>query len=618
MDRNVLGDRHPAADAVEGGAARLRRPSAYLPVVPLLVLLGLAFLYPLLRLVVDSVTEDGGFTLSAYTHLAESPRYALVMVRTFEVAALTTLCCLLIGYPLAYVMSRLPRKLALPLLLIVTVPYFTTTLIRSYAWIAILGSNGLLQNVLRSTGYADAPVLAFSFWGMMIGIVQVQLPLMVLPLYSVMSQLDRSQVRAAQSLGAVPAKAFWHVFLPATKGGIAAGASLVFISTLGFYITPAMLGGPGDALIAQTIQVQFGNLMDFAGASAMAVVLLAIVLLFVALFYRNISAAVPGAQLAGTLEAGPVPSSWRRRLPRIRLPGGGMGGRLEPLADVAGDSVARVASGVRRPVLAVTTVATALFLVGPMLVVVLWGFSGHGSLRFPPETYSTQWIEAFFQASPWVNSMLFTLAVAMASATLAVTVGALAAYWLVRSTGRGRGLIMVACLAPVVTPVVVYALGLFYVILPFGFQGTPVAFIIGYAVLGVPFSTFIVMAALRNLDPEFERAASNLGASPIAVARHVLMPLLMPSLASSFVFAFITAFDDVVIALFMSGANAVPLPLRMWQDIVLDATPRSAGVAVILFAAAGLLVALRAVLVTLRRAWKTAFARSVASTREAT
>jgi putative spermidine/putrescine transport system permease protein len=581
------------------GAATRRLP-AYLPVVPLLVLLGLAFVYPLARLAFDSVYQEGTFTLSSYGALAASPRYGLVLLRTFEVAALTTVCCLLIGYPMAYVMSRLPSRLALPLLLIVTVPFFTTTLIRSYAWIAILGSNGLLQNALEGVGYTDAPTLAFSFWGMVIGIVQVQLPLMVLPLYSVMTRIDRAQVLAAQSLGALPAKAFWYVYRPATTSGIAAGASLVFISTLGFFITPAMLGGPGDAMIAQTIQVQFGNLMDFAGASAQAVVLLAIVLLLVAALYRNIAVAMPGTTVEPS-QFGEARSRWRRLRPG--MPGGmtDLMERLGPVTNRAGDWIALVVSAIRKPVLGVLTAATVVYLIGPMLVVVLWGFSDKGSLMFPPDRYSLRWIGAFFESAPWVNSMLFTLGVAFVSATFAVAVGGLAAYWLVRSGARGRTLVMVACMAPVVTPVVVYALGLFYVVVPFRFNGTPIAFIVAYTVLGVPFSAFIASAALRNLDPALERAAASLGASPVRVARHVLTPLLAPALLSSFVFAFITAFDDVVVALFMSGPSAVPLPLRMWQDIVLDASPRSAAVALILFAGAALLVGLRALVVALGR-----------------
>ncbi len=593
------------------GAATPRRLSSYLPVLPLLVVLALAFAYPLGRLAVDSLIENGQFTLSNYTNLAASARYPLVLLRTFEVAALTTIACLLVGYPLAYVISRVPQRLAWPLLLVVTIPFFTTTLIRSYAWIAILGSNGLLQNLLKLVGLADPPVLAFSFQGMMIGIVQVQLPLMVLPLYSVMTRIDRAQVLAAQSLGAVPAKAFWHVYRPATMSGIAAGASLVFVSTLGFFITPAMLGGPGDAMVAQTIQVQFGNLMDFAGASAQAVVLLAIVLFLVALLYRNIAIAMPGTSVVEPTAG----RAARRRLrwtspvrvadARDRLAQG-----LAPVANRAGDGVADVISAVRKPVLAVLAAATVLFLTGPMIVVVLWAFSGSASLRFPPETYSLQWIEAYFSSPAWLNSTLFTIGVATVSAGLAVAIGALAGYWLVRGSGRGRTLVMIAVIAPVVTPVVVFALGLFYVIVPFGLQGTPIAFIIGYTVLGVPFSAFITSAALRNLDPALERAASSLGAPPLSVARHVIVPLLAAALVSSFVFAFIVAFDDVVVALFMSGPNAVPLPLRMWQDIVLDASPRSAAVALVLFAGAALLVALRTVFGALRRFRRERIARS--------
>jgi putative spermidine/putrescine transport system permease protein len=170
-------------------------------------------------------------------------------------------------------------------------------------------------------------------------------------------------------------------------------------------------------------------------------------------------------------------------------------------------------------------------------------------------------------------------------------------------------------MAPVVTPIVVFALALFYVVVPFRLNGTPVAFVVAYAVLGVPYSVFIISAAMRNLDAALERAASSLGASPVAVARHVIAPLLAPALGSSFVFAFITAFDDVMVALFMSGPNAVPLPLRMWQDIVLDASPKSAAVALLLFVGAGLLVAFGAALSALRGIRIRRMARAYAASR---
>ena len=256
---------------------------ALLPV--LLVLLGL-FVYPLLGILTRSVYK-GGYTLDAYRQVFRVPVYLTVIGLTFGTAAVVTLLCLLLGYPLAYVLARLPPRSARLLLIVVVLPYFTSIIVRTYAWMVLLGRNGLVNQWLVALGVADKPLpLLYNQAGVLIGMTYVLLPFMTLTLFSVMRGIDPALLRAAHSLGGSRLQAFRRVFLPLSLPGIAAGALLVFILSLGFFITPALMGGPGDVMIAMLIEREVEITLNWGFASALAVILLALTLAGFALAQR--------------------------------------------------------------------------------------------------------------------------------------------------------------------------------------------------------------------------------------------------------------------------------------------------------------------------------------------
>jgi putative spermidine/putrescine transport system permease protein len=206
---------------------------------------------------------------------AERAVFVTVLKRTLSVSVLVTLGCLLLGYPVAYLLASLPLRLANPLLVLVLVPFWTSVLVRTTAWVVLLQKDGLVNGVLRWLGLATEPLaLIYNRTGVLIAMVHVLLPLMILPLYSVMKGIGRAPMLAAMSLGARPVEAFWRVYLPLSGAGIGAGCLLVFISALGYYVTPELVGGGGDQMISSFIAFYTNRTTNWGQAGALSLILL--------------------------------------------------------------------------------------------------------------------------------------------------------------------------------------------------------------------------------------------------------------------------------------------------------------------------------------------------------
>jgi len=244
--------------------------------LPALLLLLVFFVYPLLGIAHRSVYK-AGYTLESYRQIVRVPVYLDVILRTFRVSAMVTLACVALGYPLAYVLVSLRPRLARLLMILVVLPFFTSIIVRTYAWMVLLGSNGIVNTYLVASGLAAKPLpLLYNEAGVLLGMTYVLLPFMVLTLYSVMRSIDPALSRAAHSLGASRLGAFRRVFLPLSLPGLAGGTLLVFILGLGFFITPALMGGPSDVMIAMLIEREVEITLNWSFASALAVILLAL------------------------------------------------------------------------------------------------------------------------------------------------------------------------------------------------------------------------------------------------------------------------------------------------------------------------------------------------------
>lgn len=222
-----------------------------------------------------------------YFQLFDDPLYVDAYLQSLQIAAVSTLCCLLIGYPLAWAVAHSSSSTRNILLLLVILPSWTSFLIRVYAWMGILKENGVLNNVLLWLGVIDHPlIILHTNTAVYIGVVYSYLPFMVLPIYTALTRIDYSLVEAALDLGARPMKTFFKIIVPLTKGGIIAGSMLVFIPAVGEFVIPELLGGPDSIMIGRVLWQEFFNNRDWPVASAVAILMLLLLIVPIMLFHK--------------------------------------------------------------------------------------------------------------------------------------------------------------------------------------------------------------------------------------------------------------------------------------------------------------------------------------------
>lgn len=227
------------------------------------------------------------FNFGNYLYLGDDSLYFKTYLSSLTFAAVTTLYCLVLGYPFAYFIARAPAHLRSVLLMLVMLPFWTSFLLRIYAWKALLADNGVVNQGLAELGLVSSPLhMMHTSFSLTIGMVYAYLPFMVLPLYATLVKLDGRMLEAAADLGASPFKTFWLVTVPLTKRGIIAGSLLVFIPAFGEYVIPELLGGPRTLMIARVLWDEFFSNNDWPMASAVTIVMILLILVPMALFNR--------------------------------------------------------------------------------------------------------------------------------------------------------------------------------------------------------------------------------------------------------------------------------------------------------------------------------------------
>lgn len=217
------------------------------------------------------LTADDGIARVA----PEQAVFETIFLRTFKISAVVALLCIALGYPVAFLLASLPQRAANPLLILVLLPFWTSALVRTAAWAVLLQTNGVVNNALQYIGLIDAPLqLIYNRVGVYIAMTHVLLPFFILPLYGVMKGISPTAMRAASSLGARPLRAFWKVYLPQSLPGVAAGAIIVFTLALGYYVTPALVGGGADQMISASIAFYTNQSLNWGMAAALSFLLL--------------------------------------------------------------------------------------------------------------------------------------------------------------------------------------------------------------------------------------------------------------------------------------------------------------------------------------------------------
>ena len=268
---------------------QLKLKSMYWLLIPILFLL-IFMLIPMLELFSRSVIGEEGFTLSYFKRLFETSLYFKILGNTLGLSLVIALLTLLLGYPVAYTMNRVSRRTSLLIMACVQIPFWTSLLVRTYAWIAILQNQGMINVTLMKLGIIKEPVqLLYNTTGVLVGMTHIMLPYMIFSISAVMGRIDKNVLTASIGLGASKTQTFFKVFLPLSKSGIISGLFIVFLNSIGYYIVPALLGGQKNQMISQTIQTQLSGVLNWNFAAAISILLI-LTTLMILLVFKTVTA----------------------------------------------------------------------------------------------------------------------------------------------------------------------------------------------------------------------------------------------------------------------------------------------------------------------------------------
>jgi putative spermidine/putrescine transport system permease protein len=576
----------PAATRLPSGRSVWRQAW---PVYPLLLLLLAFFVYPVGQILVLSLFDPAGQPTAAnYVRAVTTPVYVQTLAITFEIAGWTTALALIGGYPVAYLLAQASARTRDTLTLLVLMPFWTSFLVRTFAWMILLGRNGAVNRLLIALGVTEAPLaLIFNFTGVMIGMVHAMMPLGILAMLSVMQRIDTNLVSAARTLGARGGQAFWRIYFPLSLPGVAAGGLLVFITGLGFFITPALLGGRREIMISQVIISVVQELMNWRFAGALSVVLLIAAGIVFYLYDRMLGISTLSGAAASDIGSqhrpGPIARAGALVGNGLIVMLGALSDRLAEMREaVFPRSPSRPNASGSRMLLWIASLAVIAFLCLPALFVIPVSFTSGSFIEFPPQGFSLRWYAVYWNSPGWIDATIRSLIVAIGTACLATVLGTAAAFVLVRRPIPARGTVLGLALAPLVLPRIIIAVGLFYLYARLGLLGSNPGLVLGHTVLAVPYVLITVMAVLRTYDERLDQAARTLGASAWKTLWYITLPQIRPGIIAAFLFAFITSFDDLTIALFVSGGRTATLPRQMWNDLLLQVNPTLAAVSTVI------------------------------------
>lgn len=533
---------------------RQLRRSGLLLAAPALILLTLLFFLPLLRIIWQSFNEHptlvGGtehyLGIGNYKTLFTDGYTVRILIRTLIIGAVISVVTCLFAYPYAYMMTIVGPRTRAILVTVVLVPLWTSNLARSFAWVVLLQAHGPVDNVFHVV-LKGTPVAVTIAMG------QVLLPFMVLPMYSVMQGIDRNLLSAGESLGASRFSAFRRIYFPLSLPGVTTGMTLVFVLSLGFYLTPALLGTTQDAVIAQLIIIKT-QLLNFGGAGALGVFILIVTLLVLGL----------GARLAR--------------------------GSRGPGARGAAAGTTTVATGAtasnrgRKPGWVHWTIVslTGVVLVAPTLILIPMGFSSGATFAFPPPGWSDRWYRNLVDDPAWRNSITVSIKVCLVATPLATIIGTAAAFGLMRMGVRIRGFLSGGILAPLIVPQILVALAVYGTFLKLQLNATLRGLIFADTIVILPFVVIAVMARLQGHDSRLRDAGLSLGASPAVVFFRVTFPLVLPGILAGALLAFVSAFDEFIIALLLQGPTLKTLSVQMYDSVALEIDPTISAAATII------------------------------------
>ena len=553
----------PARARGRGAPAALLPDRWALLLLPGTVFLAVFFAYPTVvllgRTFSDFVAPEVG-GLDNLRWFFQEPANVAVLERTVLTALAVTALTAVLGLPYAYLMTLVGRRMRLFLLGVAVASFLGSLLVRSVSWLIIFQRNGPLNDLLGAIGLGPAE-LSGSSTAVVIAMTQILVPLTILSVYATLQGVDRRLVQAAESLGARRSTCFARVVLPLSLPGVVGGGFMVFVLTLGFYVTPTLVGSTQTALLSSFTVTQVQRLAAFGRAGAIAIVLLALMLAFLVLVTIVVRRRVdPGPQQAAGAD---VEERW------------GAGRKLAWTA---------------------FAVAMTAWLILPSLLVIPLSLTERTSIVWPPSGLSLRWYENLFSDPGWTSAIWNTVQVGALTVLASLVLGTAAALAIVRSNTRWVGALAAVFYAPTIVPLVVTGVGIYTVFLEWKLVGSLFGFVAAHTVAALPFVVIVMLSSVRSVDRRLEDAASSLGAGTFDTFRSVTLPAIRPGLLTAAFIAFAFSFDETVFSLFIATPDLQTLPTQTFQGVnrATDPTVLAASTLTFVVTLAGLGLALLA------------------------
>ncbi len=484
-----------------------------------------------------------------------------VFVRTARICCIVTFATVICAYAIAYVWVRGGRTQRVLTEFCILVPFWVSVLTRAFGWVAMLSNRGLLNTWLQASGLVTEPLpLVRNELGVVIGMTHFLIPFAVFPIAASMRALDERVLLAARGLGARRLRLFWTVFLPMTRSGIIGAALVVFVFSLGFFVTPAILGGGRSVMVAELVYLTHVRKPGLGDG-------------------RRVERRAGRHRGAADRRAVPLhPARPRRRIEvRSYRPG--------PLGATLGLSV-------------------AAFLLLPLLAVVPVSFTPARYLSMPGAVWSWRHYRDLLDDPDWLAAILLSLRVAMLSSAIATTLatGFALGLWLLRP--RAAAALVGFVLLPMVVPPVISAVALYFLLtamsglnLWVGYD-TWLGVVLAHVVVIAPFAVVLVLTALAQVDRRIDLAARGMGASVATRAWRVILPNIRFAIGAAALLCFVLSWDEIGVTLFITSVNAVTLPRLIWMGLRDNIDPAIAAISVLLIALTAIVLAAR---IALRR-----------------
>lgn len=515
----------------------LQHPAMPLPAV---LYVSVTLLVPLVVLVVYSFwpTSPTGqilhtWTIDNYRRFFTESAYPTLLLRTLWFVGLSSAAAVAVALPFAYfVATKVAPKRRIYWLLLAMIPFWTSYLIRVFAWMNIFGDQGLLNSGLMRLHIISQPlqILSFTRWDVLFTFVYLLFPLCFLSAYIALERINPALREAAADLGARPRQSAMRITFPLIRTGLLAGFAFSFITMMGDYATPQLIGGTEGTLFVNLIVNQFGATVEWGFGAALAVMmLLAVVLMLVALRL------VLGAAKA----AGEYTMEYRKQ---------------------------------RSPGLFAYSIGVVGLLYVPVVLLVIFAFNRSDVVGFPFEGFSTQWFTTVFNDSILLDALKTSLQVAATAVAISVALGSVAAVQLARGRGFLRNLSLGIISLPLLFPPVVLGLGIIIGMNALHIQRGLWTIIIGHTLLTLPIVVLLLVVRLEGLDPNIELAAMDLGARPWRTFIRVSLPQALPAILAAAMIAFAISMDEFIMTFLITG-NQTTLPLYIWGSIRFTISP---------------------------------------------